>query len=50
MILLVLFIVFFALWLVSSIPNAPAPFGQYSNWLAVICVGLLGFAVFHGRL
>ncbi len=50
MIALVLFVVFFALWLISAVPREPNPLSAYGGWLALICVGILGFVVFHGRL
>jgi hypothetical protein len=51
MIELVLFVVFFALWVVTTLPS-PAfdPYRSAGAWFGLICVGLLGFVVFHGRL
>ena len=49
MILLVLFIVFFVLWLASTTPQAQPTLAPYGNWCALICVGILGLVVFHGR-
>jgi len=51
MIGLVLFVVFFALWLVTTIPTpAVEPYRAAGGWFGLICVGILGFVVFHGHM
>lgn len=49
-IVLVLYVVFFALWVFSCSPPAATWRANYGGWLGVICVGLLGWQVFHGAL
>jgi hypothetical protein len=44
----ILFIVFMVLWLVAFSPPA-APWAWAANWLAFVCVALLGLAVFLAR-